>query len=81
MATIVTNVETGGTYILLGGGYGAYQSARPSAFLGNLSPQVSGAEHSLALVTDASGQLGWVEVAKLQVVSVDGRSPAETLDG
>jgi len=81
MATIVTNTEIGGRFILLGGGYGAFKSSVPSMVFGNLAPKTEHAEHSLALVSNSDGQLGWMEVAKIRVVSVDGVSPGDAIRG
>lgn len=80
MATIVTNTEEGGTFILLGGGYGAYRATSPHVFFGSLAPNTDHGEHSLALVCDAKGRIGWMEVRIMRVVSVDGVSPAKALE-
>ena len=40
MATIMEHRESGNRYILLGTGYGAYKSSRPSRVFGNLIPHI-----------------------------------------
>ena len=79
MATIVTHKESGREYILLGAGYGAYKATRPSFFFGNLAPREEAGEHSLVLICDSTGEVGWVNSEDIKVVRVDGQSPADAL--
>ncbi len=79
MTTIVTDINTGERYLLLGGGYASDRVERPHVVFGQLAPTVDEAQHSLVLVTNERGQIGWVQASYLQVVSVDGVSPAEAL--
>jgi len=81
MATIVAHKKSGGEYILLGAGYGAYKATRPSFFFGNLAPAEETGEYSLVLICDSSGKTGWVDSEDLEVISVDGRTPADVLQG
>ncbi len=75
MTTIVRNKETGGSFLLLGGGYGAYQSSTP----GVVGHKISGGELQMVLVTNAAGEVGWFKSTEVEVISVDGVSPAHAL--
>jgi hypothetical protein len=79
MATIVTHKIKGGEYILLGAGYGAYKATRPSLFFGNLAPSEDGGELPMVLLCGPSGEVGWVPSEDIEVVRVDGDTPAELL--
>ena len=79
MATIVTNTEVGGRFVLLGGGYTSDRIERPHFLLGNMAPNLDHTEHSLALVSNSDGKIGWMEVEHLRVVSIDGVSPRDAL--
>ena len=79
MATIVAHKKNGGEYILLGAGYGAYKATRPSFFFGNLAPTEESGEHSLVLICDSTGEIGWVNSEDVKVVRVDGKTPADVL--
>jgi len=79
MATIVTHSDSGGRFILLGGGYASDRIERPHFLLGDMAPSIDNKEHSLALVANAAGKIGWMEVEKMRLVSVDGVSPEEAL--
>ncbi len=79
MTTIVRWTRNGETYVLLGAGLGAFKSARPSFFLGNLAPtEESGLYLQVAICAD-DGSVGWVRSNEVEVISVDGQSPAEAL--
>lgn len=79
MTTIVTDIERGGRYLLLGGGYASDRIERPHAIFGQMAPTMDETQHSLVLVANERGQIGWVEVSHLRVISVDGLSPEEAL--
>ena len=79
MATIVTNIDIGGRYILLGGGFGSDRIERPHVLFGNMAPSVDDSQYSLVLVASESGAMGWMEVSKMRLVSVDGLSPSDAL--
>ena len=79
MTTLVEHKEIGARYVLLGAGFGAYQSAYPGPFLGALSPTVESGQRSVLAVCNAAGEVLWFEADDLRVVSVDGVSPAAAL--
>lgn len=79
MATLVTHQEKGGTYVLLGSGFGAFRTSRPSAFFGSLAPTEGGREMPVVLICDHAGKVGWVNSADIEVVTIDGLTPADIL--
>ena len=80
MATIVQDKRTKKTqYVLLGAGFGAWQSASPSVLFGDWSPQRRRGNIPVLIVCDAEGKVGWLATENSEVVSVDGRPPGELL--
>ena len=78
MATIVNHRPTGVNYILLGTGYGAYESVHPK-YCGDLFPSAEMGAFSLVAVSDAHGRIFWLNSGELLVLSVDGKRPSELL--
>ena len=79
MATIVTHMPTGKKYVLLGTGFGMFQSERSDWFWGHLAPQTSSGQHTLVCVCDAEGAVGWLPSSDILVESVGGVSPRDAL--
>ena len=79
MATIVQHTETGEQYVLLGSGFGMFQSKKPNWLLGNLAADVEGAECALVCVCDSAGLIGWLDSTEVNVISVDGKPVRELL--
>jgi len=77
MATIVRNIESSKTYVLLGSGYGMFQSKKPNWFLGNLSADTESGNVSIICACDEKGEIVWLDSQKIQVVSIDGKDPSE----
>ena len=77
MAVIVKHIESGEKYVLLGTGFGAFKATRPSLFFGNLAPAEETGQVTMVAVCNGEGRIGWVHSDELQVVEVDGKSPAE----
>ncbi len=78
MATIVHHNPTGVQYILLGTGYGAYESVHPK-FFGDLFPKTDLGTFSLVAVSDREGRIFWLHSAELTVVTIDGKRPSDYL--
>jgi hypothetical protein len=74
---IVRSLESGRRYLLLGTGFGEWQSARPSALLGNLAPVTDHGDSRMVCVCDRSGTLGWLKSEQVVVETVDGRPIGE----
>jgi hypothetical protein len=69
MATIVKHKTTGHKYILVGTGYGMYQSeAASSLFFSSLEQGT----FPMAAVTDGHGDILWMQTDELRVLEVDG---------
>ena len=81
MAVIVRHRKTDARYVLLDAGFGAYKTSRPGIFFGSLNPDEEAGELPVALVCDAEGETGWLQSENLEVLSVDGESPAAILAG
>ena len=79
MATVLTHMPTGNRYVLLGTGFGVFQSERPDWLLGSWSSHTSAGQHTLVCVCDAEGAVGWLPSSDILVESVDGVSPGEAL--
>lgn len=72
MATIVQHVETQERYVLLGSGFGSYQSKQPNWLFGTWAPDVSQGQHAMICVCDKEGKIGWLDSAAVKVVGIDG---------
>ena len=73
MATIVQHTDTGKQFVLLGAGFGMFQSKKPNWLLGNLAADVEGDECALVCVCNSAGMIGWLDSKEVNVVSVDGK--------
>ena len=80
MATILRHLESGRQYILVGTGLGMFRSVKPHWFFGNIGQEKQEGVHPCVAVADASGKLRWFDSEDLELVSVDGLSPAEALE-
>lgn len=77
MATIVLHYKSGKRFILLGTGFGAYKSSRPSFLGGSLFPREEEGKLPMAAVCDRSGLIEWFYTDELVVEEVDGQKVAE----
>lgn len=75
MATIVRHNDTGKHLILVGTGYGAYQSKAADRFV---NEQKSG-EITVLACAFPDGRVLWCDSKEITVVEVDGKSPSEIL--
>jgi hypothetical protein len=75
MVTIVETKKTHKRYILIGTGYGEYESATPGVFLGNLAPTINHGSTKLVCVCDKLGTIDWLPSDAVTVIEVDGKSP------
>ena len=62
MATIVRHKKTGTEYVLLGSGYGAYKTARPGFWGGDLFPTEEEGAIRAVMLCDDKGELAWVSL-------------------
>jgi len=73
MATIVRHTSTGEKYVLLGSGFGAYQSKKPNWFFGDLIADTDEGQYAMVCVCNPEGKIGWMESPQVVVDSVDGQ--------
>jgi len=81
MATIVENLKTKKRYVLLGSGYGMYQSKKPNFLFGDLLADVDTGDSKVVCVSNQNGDIVWFYADKVQVISIDGESPKDLLKG
>ena len=79
MATIVKRVRTGARYVLVGAGFGAFESKKPNWLLGDLVADTNQGKYTMAAVCDKGGRVYWIKTEELVVESVDGQSPGVLL--
>jgi hypothetical protein len=72
VATIVKHTKTGEQLVLLGAGFGAYQSKKPHAFFGDCVADTESGAHEMVCVCNSPGLIGWIYSDQVNVVSVDG---------
>lgn len=77
MATIISHKKTGQRYVLLGTGFGAFQSKKPNWFFGDLMSDTEEGQYAMLCVCTPNGEIGWIQSADAEVVSVDGQSLAQ----
>ena len=77
MATIVRHVRTGAKHVLLGTGFGAFQSKKPNWLMGDLMADTSEGQYTMVCVCDKSGRIGWLDSSEVVVESVDGQDVRE----
>lgn len=75
MASIIKHKKTGEKFILLGSGFGMYQSTAPSALLGNWSPNTNKGSEQAICACKENGEILWLRSTDVTVIKVDGKSP------
>lgn len=79
MAIVVMHVKSKRKYVLLGTGFGAYKSTRPSVLGGSLFPFEDMGEIPVAAVSDSKGKIHWFLTEELQVMEIEGQKPANLI--
>lgn len=79
MPVIVRHKESHARYVLLGAGFGAYKTSRPGLLFGNWGPSEESGDKRVVLVSNADGEIGWIESELLEVESIDGQTAAAVL--
>ena len=79
MATVVKHLRTNSKYVLLGSGFGAFQSKKPNWLLGNIMSDTTEGQYAMTCVCDIHGKIYWVASDELVVDSIDGNSAFEVL--
>lgn len=76
MTTIARHRESGSHYLVLGGGYGAHATTTTGWFgFENLKAD----QMPMVLVANEVGDIGWLKSNDIELVSIDGISPARAL--
>lgn len=79
MTTIVEEIKTEKRFVLLGTGFGAYQSMKNNTMFGEIISEVDKGQFAMVCVSNNKGEIGWFESNEVKVVNVDGKSPHELL--
>ena len=77
MATIVRRRNTDEYYVLLGTGLGAYAEGRAQWLFGALEAEDDSKVISVVAVSTSTGDIRWIPSDEVEVVSIDGRPPAD----
>ncbi|MCR9293503.1 MAG: hypothetical protein NXI32_12340 [bacterium] len=80
MATKLRHKRTGGIFLLLGTGYGVFQSQVAGNWIQTISPETDQGEFYMVAVCDARGEICWGDSREFEVIEVDGSRPSELLD-
>ncbi|NLL00350.1 MAG: zinc ribbon domain-containing protein [Clostridiales bacterium] len=72
MAIIVRHRDSKKVYALIGTGFGAFKSTRPSLLGGSLLPHEESGEIPVAAVSDRTGVIKWFYTDELEILEVDG---------
>ena len=79
IGTVLQHLPSGAFYLLIGTGFGAFASARPSALMGNTRPVQTQGQQAMVCVCDDQGHIGWMPSPQVAVFQVDGRSVEQAL--
>lgn len=74
MATVVKHTDSRNKYILLGSGFGAYQSNKPNLLFGEYMFDIDEGQYAMVCVCDSEGKVGWIESSNVVVETVDGQA-------
>ena len=80
MTAVVEEKKTGERYVLLGTGFGAYQSMKEGIFFGDLLPDIDKGQFAMVCVSNGDGKIGWFKSHEVRVITIDGRSPGDLLN-
>ena len=78
MATFVEDTRNSVQFVLIGSGFGAYQSTKPHWFFGDAHISTEEGSCAMVCVCNCEGKIGWLDSSHVVVVSVDGE-PVESL--
>jgi len=80
MAIVVQHMESKEHYVVVGTGYGMYESRMPSFWGVAVPPEENKGFKAVVCVSDRDGKIGYFGIGLLQVVSVDGQSPRDLIE-
>ena len=80
MAIKVRYKNNGRIYVCLGTGYGAYMSMAAGSYLEAWIPQKKEGQMGMVAVCNEQGEIRWADHQDLEVIEIDGKTPAELLE-
>lgn len=80
MLTIVKQITTDKNFILIGTGFAAYKTSKPSTFIANRVPKADQGEIPMVAVCDESGEITWMKTDEIKIVEIDGTLPLNILE-
>ncbi len=81
MATIAKLKASGMHVILVGTGYGAFESARASRIFGDFLPSFQSGRLGMVAVATKNGEVSWCPSHEIEIVEIDGVPVGEALRG
>ena len=79
MAVIVTHVPSNKDFVLIGTGFGAFQSKKPNWLMGDFMADTSQGQFAMVCVCTKDGRIQWVDSEQVVVKSVDGKPVGDLL--
>ena len=79
MSTIARHRPTGATFAVIGASYNEWRTAREHRLLGDLFPVEKSGNVRLLVVCGADGRVQFGNADDFEIVTIDGRTPAELL--
>lgn len=71
--------KNGKVYLFLGVGFGAYKAMAAGNAFQAFSPIEESQEFGMVALCDVDGEIGWVDYTEVEIIEVDGQTPAELL--
>ncbi len=79
---IVAKLKSSGIHVIVvGTGYGAFESARPGRILGDLIPSYQSGRLGMVAVATKTGEVAWCPSSEIEIVEIDGVAINEVLQG
>lgn len=79
MATIIEHIASKRRYVLVGAGFGTWDTSVAGRFLGAGNPQRDSGTQSMLALADGSGVVAWFASDQVRILSVDGKTPEQLL--
>ncbi len=80
MVTIVKQITTNKNFILIGTGFAAYKTSKPSTFTANRVPTVDQGEFPMVAVCDENGTISWMKTDEIKIIEIDEALPLKILE-
>jgi len=79
MLTIVKQITTDKKFILIGTGFAAYKTSKPSTFMVNRICKAGQGVIPMVAVCNESGEISWMNTDEIKIVDIDGNLPLNIL--